>query len=229
MIRYDKINLVDDNLQVQLLERQLGGSEGDEGRLAALHTLTTTQVGFKFQVFSNPEIGTPSIPSTCSTKVLQPSKKALFYYIFADPQWPPNSKGRLVKGFFLPGCLTSSSLTWSEAQHGLHLFLDYSAHLVTKNLRFTWMTMMLMVIMMMKRKIKDQDPQAALDHIDNPLLHPPFTPYLPSPHYPTRPAPDFVSGCKFKPGCSCAAPRLWLPPCGNITFHLDVQILLSQS
>ena len=48
MIRYDKINLVDDNLQVQLLERQLGGSEGDEGRLAALRTLTTTQVGFKF-------------------------------------------------------------------------------------------------------------------------------------------------------------------------------------
>ena len=35
----------DDNFQVQLLERQLGGSEGDEGRLAALRTLTTTQVG----------------------------------------------------------------------------------------------------------------------------------------------------------------------------------------
>ena len=63
MIRYDKINLVDDNLQVQLLERQLGGSEGDEGRLAALRTLATTQVGFKF-LATHLEITTPSIPST---------------------------------------------------------------------------------------------------------------------------------------------------------------------
>ena len=38
----------DDDLQVQLLERQLGGSEGDEGRLAALRTLSTTQVGKYF-------------------------------------------------------------------------------------------------------------------------------------------------------------------------------------
>ena len=41
----DNDDHVDDNFQVQLLERQLGGSEGDEGRLAALRTLTTTQVG----------------------------------------------------------------------------------------------------------------------------------------------------------------------------------------
>ena len=92
-----------------------------------------------------------------------------------------SSKTLLVNGFLSPGSLIFSFLTWLEAQPGLHLFLDSSVPSVTKNLRLTgrMMTLMvLMVIMMMKRRIKDQGPQVGYDQNQHQHFHPPeFTPY----------------------------------------------------